>query len=705
MTTLRSGGPVALLALLSACGPATPPTTDDTARGDDDSAGLDSATDDTDETSLPGDSDSDAGSDSDTDPPGHTDTAGHSDTDTVDTVDTGPLDVPALSGGFVDLTAGFWAARSWVVPPEDDGFEAIPTVAWGDLDGDGQGELLVGGVRERADALRERLLLRPDGQGGWTVDPTWSDWIAARTFHDVLAVEDVDGDGVDDLVFGSVEEDGLWLGRKPAPTRATLDVDPSPPGGSTVLALVDLDADGWLDLLHAPYTCGTTDIVLLPFLRTGLRRWTARADLVERGLAAHAYAVLPVPRPDGSLRLAMLGAACKGAGPHPGFYDPVALGADGLPRWAPLDPVPPDAGFRLRPAYVGAAFTVLRPMGGAFVDLDGDGAGELVVAPAIDQLQILSSPWDAPMRDRTARLDALLPLGAAGRPMLAWGVVPVDLEADGWPDLAVGLGDDAREFLGEPPNGPYWVDLQWNAGGRGFVDVSTAVGLQQLQGHAQQLFGVDVDGDLDLDLLSAGQGRPPRLLRNDVVAHGGRLGLRLRGTTSNHLGVGAVVTAEVPGLPRQTVVVGASASPGGVSSPEVRLATGSALAVTVVVTWPSGTVQRLEGLAPGVEHVVTEPVTLALSEEDRHLSADGAATVVVQLTPRRPDGTADPTASVTLELTHGEGTWLGPATWTGAAWERTLQAPAAAGSARVEATVDGVPVQVRPRVWWDAASP
>ena len=39
--------------------------------------------------------------------------------------------------------------------------------------------------------------------------------------------------------------------------------------------------------------------------------------------------------------------------------------------------------------------------------------------------------------------------------------------------------------------------------------------------------------------------------------------------------------------------------------------------------------------------------------------------------------------------------------WDGAAFVVRLRAPSAPGSSVVEVRVDGAPVAVRPRVWWD----
>ena len=110
-----------------------------------------------------------------------------------------------------------------------------------------------------------------------------------------------------------------------------------------------------------------------------------------------------------------------------------------------------------------------------------------------------------------------------------------------------------------------------------------------------------------------------------------------------------------------------------------------------------------DGDAAGATHTIVEPPTVTLSEPDRHAPADGATEITVTVTPRDADG-APRTAIVTIELdpTLSAGAWTGPATATGSTVTRTLRAPATAAQDRIVVALDGVPIGVAPRVWWDA---
>src|SRR5690606_4840415 len=184
-------------------------------------------------------------------------------------------------------------------------------------------------------------------------------------------------------------------------------------------------------------------------------------------------------------------------------------------------------------------------------------------------------------------------------------------------------------------NGPYQPSVFYNRQGRGFVEARQVVGLDRLEGETQILVAEDVDDDGDRDLVVAGTDLLPRVLRNDVVPPGVPLSLRLRGTTSNHLGVGAVVQVTSPGLPLQTRMVGGEARFQSAGDHLIVVAAGAGTS-TVRVTWPTGREQVVA--LPAGRHEVVEPPLITLSEADRHLPADGASPLVVTVTPTTPDG-------------------------------------------------------------------
>jgi hypothetical protein len=234
-----------------------------------------------------------------------------------------------------------------------------------------------------------------------------------------------------------------------------------------------------------------------------------------------------------------------------------------------------------------------------------------------------------------------------------------------------------------------------------FEDLTAGSGLE-IWGGWRALTVADPDGDGDADLFVGGNGNLPELLRNDLtLGHG--ISLRLHGTTSNHFGVGARVRLIDGAGPEPLYVMGGAGSPELVAEPWLFLGLGDQTAADLQIVWPSGYVQQVRGLAADQAWTLQEPETLTVSPATRRVVGDGVSTVTFFLQPRTPDGGVDPAASGEIELYAGAGSWAGPTVRDGDGWSRTLVAPAGPGTAVVEATISGVALDVRPRVWFDAA--
>ncbi len=102
----------------------------------------------------------------------------------------------------------------------------------------------------------------------------------------------------------------------------------------------------------------------------------------------------------------------------------------------------------------------------------------------------------------------------------------------------------------------------------------------------------DLDNDGDLDLVVVNIDGTPSVLRNDGGNARHWLELRLRGTRSNRMGLGARVTLRASGLQqiREATTAGSIFS---ASDARVHFGLGEATRAQVEIRWPSGTVQTL----------------------------------------------------------------------------------------------------------------
>jgi hypothetical protein len=597
-----------------------------------------------------------------------------------------------LGGAFVPLASDIPAgpAAFSVDPGTATRIGTLTAALFGDLDGDGLPEVLITG-----DPTGRSFAFRYDAEVGALTPLATPDLGQARA----VLVEDLDGDGATDVLVELGEPHVLWGDGAGGFTLAR--VAPASPEfllATQEIALADVDLDGRLDFVASQYGCCAADCPeLIPLLQTGTRHWSARPDLFEQVNHANHYAVLAGPLgPADSVLFGMpSGQPC--GGPFQGFYGAKSTDSDGLPRLSGLAPM---AGKALSD-FLGSA-----PMGAAIADADGDGVFDLTVAGDPTHYLFQGRPeW--PLDDRTARAGigacGLLEAAASVAPgelLVPWSVAWLDLDRDGASDLVFthgpDPGDDPKSLFAQP------VTAHWNAGDWRFTDVTAQVGLDAV-GMWRALTVDDLDADGDPDLAFGGTGQLPLVVRNDVSTPNHGMTLRLRGTTSNHLGVGAVVEVEAPGLPgAQWHAVGARGAPVASSRPLVFAGLGAATAASIVrVRWPSGYVQEEHGLAAGTVHTIVEHPTIAVEPATRHLPAGGLTPAVIRAYARGPDGALRPEASVEIRVAHGAGSFEGPATAEQGGWRRSLKAPATPGSTVVEVLIDGQPLRVRPRIFWD----
>ncbi len=130
----------------------------------------------------------------------------------------------------------------------------------------------------------------------------------------------------------------------------------------------------------------------------------------------------------------------------------------------------------------------------------------------------------------------------------------VDYDNDGWLDV-VALGASASglartggaQHAGAEGGAPHGLRVWRNAGAKGFVAATAALGLDKVTGRVESLAAADFDGDGDTDFVVGVEGAL-RFLRNDGGNANHQLKLTLRGTRSNASALGTGVEVVAGGL-------------------------------------------------------------------------------------------------------------------------------------------------------------
>jgi hypothetical protein len=251
---------------------------------------------------------------------------------------------------------------------------------------------------------------------------------------------------------------------------------------------------------------------------------------------------------------------------------------------------------------------VLAGMGVDFRDVNNDGLPDL---------------WHTAIENETFPLylntgkgnfvNAGAPSGVANltRLMSGWSNGIVDLDNDGWKDLVVArsnvmdnIEQISRHFRYAEPNSVFR-----NLGNGQFADVSATAGADFIRPapHRGLAYG-DLDNDGRVDFVITALGAPVSVLRNITQTHNHWILLKLVGTKSNRMGIGAqirITTDDGRKLYNEaTTSTGYAAS----SDPRVHFGLGdSRLIREIEIRWPSGTRQLLHDVSADRIMVVTEP--------------------------------------------------------------------------------------------------
>ncbi|HEV2215918.1 MAG TPA: FG-GAP-like repeat-containing protein, partial [Terracidiphilus sp.] len=169
-----------------------------------------------------------------------------------------------------------------------------------------------------------------------------------------------------------------------------------------------------------------------------------------------------------------------------------------------------------------------------------------------------------------------LPLRGALR---AWGVTPVDIDNDGWIDLAA---------IVETKDGPR-VKVLRNLGNGSFADMSRALGLDRVKLHDPRgLIAGDVDGDGSPDLIVTQKDAAPVLLRNIGANKNHSVRLDLTGFADNKTALGVKVEIFADGQWQKWELAGASGFRTQ-GPPQILVGLGKADHINLLrILWPTG---------------------------------------------------------------------------------------------------------------------
>jgi hypothetical protein len=419
-------------------------------------------------------------------------------------------------------------------------------------------------------------------------------------------------------------------------TRASARLDLPPWINANTAVWFDFDRDGWLDLFVGCFYPATVNLWSLPHTRIMPESFEYAQDGGRNYLLHN--------RGDGSFE-----EIAQAAGLHATRWTLAAAAADvdrdGDPDlfvandYGINDLYRNDGGgqFREIGRAAGVARTPKSGMNASFGDVFNRGEWALYVSNISEPGVLLhgNDLW-VPTQAPGAEPDYQDLAGAVGVELagFAFGAQFGDLNNDGWLDLYVTNGYESgtthdsywydyslvagghSRIIADAANWPalrgrslsgYQQDHVWLNGGAGrFRDVTRAVGAaDSLDGRAVAL--ADLWNRGALDVVVANQRGPLLVYRTTVTPRNAWIAFALEGTRSNHSAIGAEMRLYAGGREQLRQIEGGN---GFAAQNQRRAQFGLGALSTVdsvVVRWPSGTVQTVLTPAVNTLHAVKEP--------------------------------------------------------------------------------------------------
>jgi hypothetical protein len=247
-------------------------------------------------------------------------------------------------------------------------------------------------------------------------------------------------------------------------------------------------------------------------------------------------------------------------------------------------------------------------MGAEFRDINNDGRPDIWhTAVEHEDFPLYVNQGDNVFADATVTSG----LGQLTNRMTGWSNGAYDFDNDGWKDLFVARANVMDNIQQAIPAQAYPEPntIFWNLGNGKFQDVSSSAGPGfQIRGaHRGAAFG-DIFNTGRIDAVVTSLNEPIKLFRNAGATGQHWLIIRLVGTQSNRMGLGAQIRITTRDGHSQwneaTTAVGYACS----SDPRVHFGLGSNTIVKEIrVSWPSRTVQTLTDVRADQILTIQEP--------------------------------------------------------------------------------------------------